>query len=118
MHVGTSFVGLGQAPGCSRTAGADCHVADYICNLSAGSDGTAYGCNLGLMAPRVETENLIDARGVAELLGLAHRNTVSVYQRRYPGMPRPAVDLGAGRTKLWLKTEIKEWRAARQTGSS
>jgi len=70
------------------------------------------------MAPRVDTENLIDARGVAELLGLAHRNTVSVYQRRYPSMPRPAVDLGAGRTKLWLRTEIEEWLATRQAGSS
>lgn len=65
------------------------------------------------MAPRVDTEDLIDARGVADLLGLAHRNTVSVYQRRYPSMPRPVVDLGAGRTKLWLRTEIEAWREAR-----
>lgn len=37
---------------------------------------------------------------MAELLGLAHRNTVSVYQRRYPNMPRPVVDLGSGREAL------------------
>lgn len=62
---------------------------------------------------KVETEDLIDAQEVAQLLGLAHRNTVSVYQRRYPEMPRPVVDLGAGRTKLWLRPEIARWAAAR-----
>ncbi len=39
---------------------------------------------------------------MAELLGLAQRNTVSAYQRRYPAMPRPMVNLGQGRCKLWL----------------
>lgn len=69
------------------------------------------------MALKVAPEDLIDARGVAEILGLAHRNTVSVYQRRYPGMPRPVVDLGPGRTKLWLRPEIERWavnRASRE----
>lgn len=65
------------------------------------------------MTPRVETEDLIDAQGVAQLLGLAHRNTVSVYQRRYPDMPRPVVELGSGRTKLWLRPEIEDWAASR-----
>jgi hypothetical protein len=36
------------------------------------------------MGQRVDIDDLIDANGVAELLGLAHRNTVSVYQHRYP----------------------------------
>ncbi|MGH3041923.1 MAG: hypothetical protein ACRDNG_09350, partial [Gaiellaceae bacterium] len=61
------------------------------------------------MAPRVDIEDLIDARGVAEILGLAQRNTVSLYQRRYPDMPRPALDLGPSRTKLWLRSEIASW---------
>jgi predicted DNA-binding transcriptional regulator AlpA len=65
------------------------------------------------VTPRVNTEDLIDATGVAQLLGLSHRNTVSVYQRRYPEMPRPVVDLGAGRTKLWLKSEMETWRSRR-----
>jgi len=112
LHVGTSFVGLGQAPGCSRTAGADL-LYDYICNLSRPSDGSDYGCNLRRVAPRVNTEDLIDARGVAEILGLAHRNTVSVYQRRYAEMPRPVVDLGPVRTKLWLRPEVERWAASR-----
>jgi len=32
----------------------------------------------------VDTEDLIDAAGVAQLLGLARRTSVSVYQQRYP----------------------------------
>lgn len=66
------------------------------------------------MVPSVDTEDLIDARGVAEILGLAQRNTVSLYQRRYPDMPRPVVDLGRARTKLWLRPEIENWAARRQ----
>ena len=62
------------------------------------------------MTPRVDTEDLIDAQGVADLLGLAQRNSVSTYQRRYPDMPRPVVDLGPGRPRLWKKTEITRWR--------
>lgn len=61
------------------------------------------------MAPLVHTEDLIDARAVAEILGLKHRNTVSEYQARYANMPRPVVDLGRGRPKLWLREEIEEW---------
>lgn len=61
------------------------------------------------MNPRVNTEDLVDAYGVAGLLGLANRTSVSVYQRRYPDMPRPVVDLGAGRPRLWLRSEIAAW---------
>lgn len=65
------------------------------------------------MAPRVRTEDLVDAHGVAELLGLARRNTVANYQRRYPDMPRPVIDLGKGRPRLWLKQEIEKWAKTR-----
>ncbi|MGO9976892.1 MAG: helix-turn-helix transcriptional regulator [Solirubrobacteraceae bacterium] len=56
-------------------------------------------------------DDLVDAHGVAELLGLSHPNTVSVYQHRYENMPRPVVDLGKGRIKLWLSSEIRQWAA-------
>ena len=65
----------------------------------------------------LDAEDLVDAQGVAELLGLAQRNTVSAYQRRYPAMPRPVVDLGQGRCKLWLKSEIERWQSERLTDS-
>lgn len=71
------------------------------------------------MAPRVAIEDLLDAQGVADVLGLSHRNTVSQYQRRYADMPRPILDLGEGRVKLWLRPEIERWvvkqAAARRT---
>jgi glutathione-regulated potassium-efflux system ancillary protein KefG len=66
----------------------------------------------------LDPEDLIDAQGVAELLGLSQRNSVSAYQRRYPGMPRPVVDLGQGRCKLWLRSEIETWRLERLAGSA
>ncbi len=65
------------------------------------------------MARKVDVDDLLDATEVAEFLGLAHRNTVSVYQRRYPDMPRPVVERGNGRTKLWLRSEIQRWRQRR-----
>jgi glutathione-regulated potassium-efflux system ancillary protein KefG len=64
------------------------------------------------MAPQVATEDLIDAQVVAEILGLSHRNSVSLYQRRYEDMPRPVLDLGEGRVKLWLRPEIEQWAMA------
>ena len=63
-------------------------------------------------------DDLIDARGVAELLGLAHYNTVSVYQHRYEDMPRPVLDLGKDRIKLWLRPEIEQWAAQRSRAGS
>jgi glutathione-regulated potassium-efflux system ancillary protein KefG len=66
------------------------------------------------MAPTIRTEDLIDAQDVAELLGLSHRNTVSTYQRRYQDMPRPVVDLGPGRPRLWLRPEVERWARQRE----
>jgi len=64
------------------------------------------------MSPRVTTEDLLDAQGVADVLGLSHRNTVFQYQRKYENMPRPVIDLGEGRVKLWLRPQIERWAAA------
>jgi glutathione-regulated potassium-efflux system ancillary protein KefG len=63
---------------------------------------------------RIDANDVIDAQGVAEMLGLAQRNTVSSYQRRYPDMPRPVIDLGQGRCKLWLRSEVKAWSLRRE----
>lgn len=65
------------------------------------------------MSPTINTEELVDAKGVAEMLGLAHRNTVSTYQKRYPDMPRPVIDLGRGRSRLWLRGELQAWDSTR-----
>jgi predicted DNA-binding transcriptional regulator AlpA len=60
---------------------------------------------------RVDVDNLIDTQDVARLLGLSHRNTVSEYQAKYEEMPRPVIDLGRGRSKLWLRSEVERWYA-------
>jgi predicted DNA-binding transcriptional regulator AlpA len=63
------------------------------------------------MPRRVVLQDLIDAHDVARILGLSQRNTVSQYQRRYPDMPRPVLDLGPGRPSLWLRPQIERWYA-------
>lgn len=62
----------------------------------------------------MDIDDLVDARAVAEVLGLKHANSVSTYAKRYQDFPRPVVNLGRGRTLLWLRTEIVAW--ARETG--
>jgi hypothetical protein len=66
------------------------------------------------MTPTVNTDELADAHDLAQLLRLAHPNSVSTYQRRYLDMPRPVLDLGPGRPKLWLRPEIADWVMARR----
>lgn len=61
------------------------------------------------MGRRVDVDDLVDAQDVAKLLGLAHRNSVSTYLRRYPDMPSPVVDLAKSHTRLWLRSEIIAW---------
>jgi predicted DNA-binding transcriptional regulator AlpA len=69
------------------------------------------------MSPWVHTSQLIDAHAVADLLGLRHANSVSLYQRRYRDMPRPVVDLGQGRPRLWLRREVRQWLRARRNAA-
>ena len=66
------------------------------------------------MSRTVDIEDLIDVHGVAALLGLKHRNSVTTYLRRYPDMPRPVIDFDRSRIRLWLRPEILTW--ARETG--
>ena len=65
------------------------------------------------MSPKVNTEDLIGAAEVADILGLAHHNSVSTYLRRYEDFPRPVVDLPKSRVRLWLRQDINEWRKQR-----
>jgi predicted DNA-binding transcriptional regulator AlpA len=61
----------------------------------------------------VSIDDLIDAHEVAEILGLSHRNSVATYLKRYSSMPRPLVERGGGRTRLWSRRAIEEWNATR-----
>jgi glutathione-regulated potassium-efflux system ancillary protein KefG len=62
----------------------------------------------------VRTEDLVDAQALAGLLGLAHANSVHTYQHRYPDMPRPVINLGRGRPRLWLRPQVEAWLANRR----
>ena len=67
---------------------------------------------LAFVGKPIDPDRLIDAAGVAELLGLASRSVVSVYRSRYRDFPTPAVE--RGQCRLWLIDEVEDW--ARQTG--
>ena len=61
----------------------------------------------------INTDDLCDAQGVADLVGLRHANSVHTYLRRYADMPRPVIDLGPGRPRLWLRPQIEAWLVVR-----
>lgn len=63
------------------------------------------------MAPDVNTDDLVDANEVADILGLTHRNSVSTYLRRYDDFPQPIIERSGGRTRLWVRTDIEHWRS-------
>jgi glutathione-regulated potassium-efflux system ancillary protein KefG len=54
-------------------------------------------------------DDLIHAGEVAEILGLAHRNSVSTYRSRYPDFPAGRPAPSGGRTRLWTRDEILAW---------
>lgn len=65
------------------------------------------------MARLIDIDDLVDAHVVAALLGLSHATSVHLYQQRYPDMPRPVLDRGGRRARLWLRSEIIRWHRGR-----
>lgn len=65
------------------------------------------------MGRRIDVDDLIDAADVAAILGLAYPNSVYSYLTRYPEMPRPVVDRGPRRAKLWLRSDMEAWARRR-----
>ena len=63
--------------------------------------------------PSIDPTDLIDATEVANLLGLSHRNSVSVYRHRYTDFPAPVVV--KSRCVLWLRSDIEAWAATRSS---
>jgi predicted DNA-binding transcriptional regulator AlpA len=66
------------------------------------------------MGRKVDLDDLLDAREVAELLGLASANAVNVYLGRYTDFPEPVLVRPGFR--LWLRSDVEAW--ARETGRS
>jgi predicted DNA-binding transcriptional regulator AlpA len=58
-------------------------------------------------APYFDPRELIDATEVAALLELTHRNSISVYRKRYPDFPAPII--AKGRCLLWARADIEAW---------
>ena len=59
-------------------------------------------------------DDLADASELAIMLGLSHTNSFHTYARRNIDMPKPVVDKGKGRSRLWLRSEIEHWANQRR----
>jgi predicted DNA-binding transcriptional regulator AlpA len=59
-------------------------------------------------------DDLIDTTAVASALGLTHRNSVATYLHRYGDFPRPVLETGRGRCRLWSRAEVEQWIALRR----
>ncbi len=66
----------------------------------------------------MDTDDLIDSQEVADLLGLSQRSSVTTYRKRYDSFPRPAVERGVGRTRLWIRGDIEEWKGRASRGAA
>jgi predicted DNA-binding transcriptional regulator AlpA len=65
---------------------------------------------------KVDVDDLIDAREVAEMLGLSSPRAVAVYASR--GLPEPIIDRGPNTAKLWLRQDIERWLKGRPSSRS
>jgi predicted DNA-binding transcriptional regulator AlpA len=68
------------------------------------------------MGKKVDVDDLIDAREVAEMLGLSSPRAVAVYSSR--GLPEPIIDRGPNTAKLWLRQDIERWLRERASSRS
>ncbi len=59
---------------------------------------------------RIDPVDLLNAREVAEVLGLAHREAIATYRGRYPDFPQPVISKGT--CVLWLRRDIAGWAKA------
>lgn len=66
------------------------------------------------MGRKVDLDDVVDAAGVAEIIGLGRASHVSTYRNRYDNFPTPVLDLGAGRCPMWLRSEVVAWDEQRR----
>lgn len=62
----------------------------------------------------VDVEDLVDVGIVAEMLGLAHKSSVTTYMRRYEDFPLPVVEFAEGKCRAWIRQDIEIWATARK----
>ena len=66
------------------------------------------------MGRSVDLDDLIDVGEVAALLGLAHKNSVTTYLRRYADFPAPALEFAEGKCRAWVREDIERWAKRRE----
>lgn len=84
-----------------------------MCQLRVARIRPAQHLGCLIVGRKVDIDDLIDADQVAKILGLSSSRAVYVYLDRYPDMPRPALDRGRNKARLWLRPEIANWVANR-----
>lgn len=67
------------------------------------------------MGRLVDLDDLVDVGEVAKLLGLAHKNSVTTYKRRYADFPTPVIEFAEGKCRAWLRQDIEDWQQQRGT---
>lgn len=65
------------------------------------------------MRRKVDLDDITDTTGVAEILGLAQRQSVNTYRARHDDFPDPVKVLSQGRCPLWLRSEVEAWKSSR-----
>ena len=66
------------------------------------------------MGRSVDLDDLIDVGQVAALLGLAQKNSVTTYMRRYADFPAPALEFAEGKCRAWVREDIERWAKRRE----
>ncbi len=66
------------------------------------------------MGRSVDLDDLIDVGEVAKLLGLAHKNSVTTYMRRYEDFPAPALEFAEGKCRAWVREDVEAWAHERR----
>jgi predicted DNA-binding transcriptional regulator AlpA len=66
------------------------------------------------MGRQVDLDDIIDAREVAKMIGLSHRNSTYLYRKRYRdrGFPQPILE--HGRCLFWLRGDVTAWVETRR----
>lgn len=105
--IGRCYGPAGVEPGGSLRRSQSAIVHPGRVTLSAAVPVTLLG-----VASKIDPEDLIDTAGVAAILTLASRSSVGAYQRRYPDMPRPVVNLNGGRIRLWSRRSMLQWASS------
>lgn len=61
---------------------------------------------------KIDTDDLLNATEVAELLGLSHRTAIATYRARYY-FPEPIFTKGT--CVLWARRDVERWAAGPRT---